>query len=126
MRLYAPLLAPDAIAPFAQRVTREAGSGDWRALQLLDEGAAALAQLVMGVACRLDYSEGLEVVLLGGCARSGAPYQPRIEQAIRAVLPHARLVEPLYEPRYGAALNALRAAHDKPSPLPLLSRVGIR
>ena len=120
-RLYAPPITPDQLAPFAEVVTRLAAEGDDTALRLLDHGAHALAALVAGAAAKLDFPRGPAVVLLGGCARSGAPYQPRIEAAIRAALPGARIVEPIYEPRHGAALNALRVAGKKLPPLLRLS-----
>jgi N-acetylglucosamine kinase-like BadF-type ATPase len=112
-RLYAPPITPDQLAPFAQVVTRLAAERDAKAEAIIDEGAAALAALVAGTAKKLSFPEGPAVVLLGSCARSGAPYQPRIEKAIRAAVPRARLVEPAYEPVYGAAFNVLRAAGKK-------------
>ncbi len=120
-RLYAPPITPDQLAPFAPVVARLAAEGDATAEAILDQGAAALANLVSGTARKLAFPSGPSVVLLGGCARSGAPYQPRIEAAIRRVLPRVRLVEPAYEPRHGAALNVLRAAGKKLPPLLRLS-----
>ncbi len=110
-RLYCPPVAPGEVAPFAKIVTRLA-AGDAAAIAVLDEGAAALAELVAGAVRKLTFSESPEVVVLGGCARSGAPYQPRVERAICSAVPGAKLVEPVYPPHYGAALNVLAAAGE--------------
>ena len=111
-RLYVPPVAPGEVAPFAQTVTRLAAAGDAVAIAVLDEGAAALAELVAGAVRKLTFPERPEVVILGGCARSGAPYQPRVERAVCAAVPGAKLVEPVYPPHYGAALNVLAAAGE--------------
>lgn len=118
-RLYVRACPPDELAAFSAVVTREAAGGDATALAILHDGALALAELVAGAARRLDFPQGPEIVLLGGCARSGAPYQPLIEAAIRAALPAARIVEPVGTPLHGAARNALRAA-GLPAPASLI------
>ncbi len=115
-RLYVRTCPPEELAAFSTVVTREAASGDATALAVLQNGAGALAELVAGAARQLAFPDGPEVVILGGCARSGPPYQPLIEAAIRVAVPRARLVEPAYSATHGAALNALRAAGIAPLP----------
>ena len=107
-RLYTGEWQPSAVAEFAPVVIRLAGEGDGAALQLLQEGAAALAELVAGTARRLSFPRTARVVVLGGCARSGPPYQPLVEQAIRQSSPKLRICEPVHDPVHGAALNVLR------------------
>jgi len=116
-RLYVRPCPPEEIAAFASVVTREAGAGDSAALAVLREGAHALAELVAGAARALHFPDGPRVVLLGGCARSGSPYQPMVETAILDAVPGAHLVEPAGPPVHGAALNALRAGGVNPLPL---------
>ena len=106
-RLYVQPWTPDQLAGFTPVVVRLAAEGDPTARALLADGAKALAALVKGAADALVFPTGPEVVILGGCARSGAPYQPLIEAAIRYAVPSARLVDPVYSPTHGAALNAL-------------------
>ena len=118
-RLYVQPWTPDQLAGFAPVVVRLSSEGDATARALLDSGARALAALVAGTAHQLHFPNGPEVVILGGCARSGPPYQPLVEAAIRAAVPGAKLVEPAYSTTHGAALNALRTAGI--SPLPALS-----
>ena len=115
-RLYVQPWTPDQLAAFTPVVVRLAGQGDATAQALLAEGADALARLVQGSANALDFPAGPEIVILGGCARSGPPYQPMLEAAIRAVVPGARIVEPVYSTTQGAALNALRVAGITPLP----------
>ncbi len=117
-RLYAEKWTVDEIAAFAPVVTRHAAAGDPTARGLLERGAAALGNLVAGVARKLDFPGGPEVVLLGGCVRSGPPYQPMVEAAVRTACPAARLVEPAHPPLTGAAINVLRyAGIDVPATL---------
>jgi N-acetylglucosamine kinase-like BadF-type ATPase len=107
-RLYCEKWTPEDLAAFAPVIVETAKQGDVAALRILREGARALAELVATTALRLDFPDGPEVVVLGGCARSGAPYQPLVEEAIREACPNARIVEPAGPPLRGAALNALR------------------
>lgn len=117
--LYTSGLPVDKIASFAPVVTRLANEGDAQALAIIDAGARALAELVATTSRELAFpDQAPAVVLLGGSARSGAPYQPKIEAAIRDNLPKARIVDPVYEPHWGAAFNALQQAG-----LPLPSRL---
>lgn len=115
-RLYVDKWTPDELAGFAPVVIRCANDGDATANRILKEGAVALARLVAGAARPLNFPNGPDVVLLGGCARSGIPYQPLVEAAILKACPGARLVEPEHSPVHGAALNALRAGGIHPLP----------
>jgi N-acetylglucosamine kinase-like BadF-type ATPase len=115
-RLYVDPWTPDEMARFAPAVIRCAADGDATADRILREGAAALAGLVAGAAWALNFPGGPEVVVLGGCARSGAPYQPLVESAIAAACPGARILSPEHSTTHGAALNALRAAGIEPLP----------
>ena len=115
-RLYVEKWTPDELAGFAPVVVRCAGEGDKTAEQILKCGADSLAELVAGTAKQLDFPGGPDVVLLGGCARSGAPYQPMVEAAILRRCKGARLITPEHSPSHGAALNALRAGGIAPLP----------
>lgn len=116
-RLYVRDCPPDELATFAPVVTREAATGDGAALAVLREGARALAELVAGAAQALVFPGGPAVILLGGSACSGTPYQPMVEAAILRAVPGARLVQPLGTPVHGAALNALRSEGVQPLPV---------
>jgi len=109
-RLYNNAWSPAGIAGFAPVVIRLASEGDEAAKAVLHRGAKALSELVATTASRLDFPDGPRVVLLGGCARSGPPYQPLVEEAVRTACPRARLQDPVRDATYGAALNALSFA----------------
>ncbi len=115
-RLYVRSCPLEEIATFAAVVIREAMTGDATAMEVLSEGARALAELVAGVSRELSFPDVADIVILGGCARSGSPYQPLIEQAVRAAVANANIIEPKGSPTQGAAINALRAAGVKPIP----------
>jgi len=115
-RLYVEQWTPDEVAAFAPVVIRCADEGDATACQIVREGAQTLAGLVAGAARALDFPNGPEVVLLGGCVRSGPPYQTLVTDAIRVACPNACLTEPVFSPVHGAALNVLRAVGIDPLP----------
>lgn len=100
--------SPDQLGRFAPVVVRCAQEGDAAARRVLRQGARALAELAATAAKRLSFPNGPEIVLLGGCARSGDPYQPLIEQELRKALPNARLTEPEGSPLQGAAVNVIQ------------------
>jgi len=115
-RLYVDKWTPDELAGFAPVVIRCANDGDASANRILKEGAAALGKLVAGAARALDFPDRPDVVLLGGCVRSGFPYQPLAEEAILKACPGARIADPEHSPVHGAALNALRSGGIHPLP----------
>ena len=115
-RLYVDKWTPNELADFAPALIRVASDGDRAAQQILCEGANALAELVRGTLRALSFADKVPVVLLGGCARSGAPYQPLIESALRNLSPSLCLLEPEGDTVAGAALNALRSGGVFPLP----------
>ncbi len=115
-RLYNHEWSPAKIAGFAPVVARLASEGDKAALGVLHRGAKILAELVATTAARLEFSDDLRVVLLGGCVRSGPPYQTLVEEAVRKACPQAQLQDPVRDTTYGAALNALSFAGKNTRP----------
>ena len=112
-RLYNRKWTPAEIASFAPTIMKLAADGDPAARGVLRRGAVALAEIVSTTAANLEFPETPRVVLLGGCVRSGAPYQPMVESEILNSCPGVRLCEPLHDTIYGAALNALLLASSK-------------
>lgn len=113
---YTKKWTPGDVGEFAPTVMRLASEGDAVATAILQAGAEALAGLVKGNLAALNFSQPPEVTLLGGCARSGPPYQTLLEQTLREVCPRIRLVAPEGSPLAGAALNALQSAGISPLP----------
>ena len=112
-RLYNRKWTPAEIASFAPTIMKLAADGDPAAIGVLRRGSMALAELVSTTVANLDFEEAPPVVLLGGCVRSGAPYQPMVESEIRNSCPGVRLLEPIHDTVYGAALNALVFASSR-------------
>lgn len=115
-RLYNNAWSPGEVAGFAPVVIRLASEGDEAAWAVLHRGAKALSELITTTASRLNFPDGFRVVLLGGCARSGPPYQTLVEEAVRRACPRARLQYPIRGVTYGAALNALSFAKKTAHP----------
>jgi len=113
-RVYDPSVGPAGIAALARLVLDAARSGDAVARGILQEGADGLAALVQQVGQRLFPGAPPEVVLTGGVALSGVPYQPMINQSIADRLPGARISPPELPPEAGAVLNALDLAGIAP------------
>jgi glucosamine kinase len=114
---YVKKWTPGEVAEFAPVVVQHARRGDAVAREILQSGARALANLVLVATQRLNFPRNRpEVVILGGCARSGPPYQGMVEKEIRKACPKIRLIEPEGSPQAGAAFNALWAAGIRPVP----------
>lgn len=117
-RLYVRPWTHEELAEFAPVLMRHAEEGDAVARGILEAGARSLGGLVAGTARALDFPEGAEVVLLGGCARGNPFYRDMVEKAVRNSGGHFRLTESVGSPLAGAALNALKAGgiHSLPDP----------
>lgn len=113
---YVEKWTPGEVAEFAPVVVRHAAEGDAVAGAILAAGARSLGELVAGTARSLDFPGGPEVVLLGGCGRSGPPYQDLVEKALRTACPGARMIEPEGSALVGAAFNALAFGGISPVP----------
>ena len=105
---------PDGIARFAVEVVKAAVEEDEIANQILEQGAAGLAELVATVARQLNWPDGpIALVLCGSVARGGDPYQPLIEKAVLGLGIGISLCEPVFSPVAGAALQAIIQSGQK-------------
>lgn len=95
------LLAPLVIEAFR--------GGDGVAGDILSEAAAGLAALAATTARRLFRETPCEMILVGGLARSGPPFQPMLTDLLQKDTPTLRVVEPALSPVQGAVLEAMRA-----------------
>lgn len=93
----------------APRVARASEEGDAVAQQILREAAAGLSEMVQVTAKKLFGDKGCELVLVGGLALSGAPFQPMLIERIQTDCPQVRVCDPEMSPVKGAVLEALRA-----------------
>lgn len=95
------LLAPRVIGAYQE--------GDMIAARILSDATAELSQLVATTACRLFDSSACELILVGGLALSGAPFQTMLVSRIRHDAPEVRVREPELAPVQGAVLEAMRS-----------------
>ncbi len=93
----------------APLVAQAAQAGDASAEAILREAAAELSLLAAVTARRLFRAAPSEMILVGGLARSGPPFQTLLIDRIQQDVPNLRVVEPILSPVQGAVLEALRA-----------------
>jgi glucosamine kinase len=115
-RIYSTRMGPTEIASLAPLVVAAASEGDAVAGQILAEGADGLAVLVQKVAEALFSGNKVEVVLVGGVALSGPPYQTALTERIERRVPGAIVKVPELSPEAGAILNARRASGHPNTP----------
>ena len=102
-------LSIEQIAAFAPTVVKHAEEGDHLADQILRRGAAALADMVVAVAKRLDFlHQVVPVALVGGLVDASPFYAQLIEGTIRERLHRLRMVEASLPPVLGAVRLALQ------------------
>jgi N-acetylglucosamine kinase-like BadF-type ATPase len=110
-RLYSQGIAKAEIAAFAPLVIEAAAAGDALAQQLIEQGMAELAQMVVAVARRLGWQDApCAVTLTGGLWRAGEAVLAPFRQALAARLPQATVVLPALPPVLGACVLALQSA----------------
>lgn len=106
--VYSGAFSPAPIASLAPLVMSAALAGDRAAEKILRAGARDLAELAARVSSALSWRRAVpEMILVGGAAKSGKPYQPLIEAAIRKAVPGVVISNAALPPVAGAALRAL-------------------
>lgn len=102
-------LTREELGYLAPRVIEASKDGDPTAAGILAEAAGELAQLVSTPARRLFAGRPCELILVGGLARSGPPFQDLLINRIHQVAPNVCVREPELSPVQGAVLEAMRA-----------------
>ena len=100
-------LSRSEIAAFGPQLNQLAQRGDPAALDILDRGAALLAELVAANHLKLPTGPHPDVVITGGVGTAPGVYRRKIEESLRRAVPTACLHEPLLPPAIGAVLLAL-------------------
>ena len=103
-------LEREEIGRLAPLVIQAYAEGDVAAAEILNDAAGRLSDMVAAVVRRLGPSEAWELILVGGLALSGPPFQPMLIQRITQETPRVRVVEPEMSPVMGAVLEAMRSA----------------
>jgi N-acetylglucosamine kinase-like BadF-type ATPase len=109
-RLHNQGFARADMGKIAPLVVEASLKGDAVAESILRDAARELSRLVATTAANLFGGTPSEMILVGGLALSGPPFQPMLIQQIQADTPSIRVVDPEMTPVQGAALEALRAA----------------
>jgi N-acetylglucosamine kinase-like BadF-type ATPase len=102
-------LTREELGALAPRVIGAYWSGDATAARIVDEATAELSQLVSTTAARLFGGKPCEMILVGGLALSGPPFQDRLIDRIHEAVPNIRVREPELSPVQGAVLEAMRS-----------------
>ena len=95
-----------ALAPMVLDACR---SGDVAASALLLQATDELATMACVTAGRLFNNGPCDLILVGGVARSGHPFQTELVATLARRAPFITVREPVLSPVYGAVLEALRA-----------------
>ncbi|MGW8179597.1 MAG: BadF/BadG/BcrA/BcrD ATPase family protein, partial [bacterium] len=96
------------VASLCPVVAKVAYWGDWKAKEIFQMAGQELGMAGVAVIKRLEMEqEEFIVVPFGGVFRAGELVLGAFENAIQAVAPLARIVEPTFEPVTGAVLMAL-------------------
>lgn len=113
-RVHRDDLTRSVIASYAPTVLRLADEGDPVASSIVREGTRLLATTVAIVYGRLFEAETVDGIVIGGLA-SNEIYRTAFEEALLAVAPNLRFVEPALRPVLGSARIALRQAAIVPN-----------
>ena len=97
------------IGKLAPLVIQAYADGDAAAAAIVHEAASGLADLVRATRNRLFAGAECELILVGGLALSGPPFQPLLLEQIQAAAPGVLPREPELSPVQGAVLEAMRA-----------------
>jgi glucosamine kinase len=98
------------IGELAPRVIEAYRAGDAVAGGILHAAAAELARLVAATAGTLFGEKPCEMILVGGLALSGPPFQNMLVERIARDIPNVAVRDPEMSPVQGAVLEAVRAA----------------
>lgn len=119
--VYATSTHADDIARFTKVVIEAARAGDAIALSLLQEGGRELALSAVAVARRVGLlTEAFPVSYTGGAFNAGDFLLDPMRETLQKEAPSATIAPPIRTPVEGAAMMAVRAAEQPPSPRPRL------
>lgn len=99
---YSNPLSPGRIAALYPTVLEAADEGDPIACRLIEEAAAALAEMVATTAAKLDFGQDRPLFTMAGGVFKGRSLRQGFERALTARCPSAVLEEPRQPPEMGA------------------------
>jgi N-acetylglucosamine kinase-like BadF-type ATPase len=117
--VYATTTHADDIARFTKVVIAAARAGDAIATSILEDAGRELALAAAAVARRVDLIDhAFPVSYVGGAFNAGDLLLDPMRKTLRAEAPSATIEAPINTPVEGAAMMAIRAAIEPPSPRP--------
>ena len=120
--VYATTTHADDIARFTKVVAEAARAGDAVALGILQDAGRELAAAAAAVARRVGLmGHSFPVSYVGGAFNAGDLLLGPMRETLAKEVPAATLAPPLRTPVEGAAMMAIRAASEPPSPRPRAS-----
>ena len=108
-RVHNRALSREEMGQLAPRVIAAAQQGDLTAGHIVRDAVAELSLLVSTTAKKLFDNDPCELILVGGLALSGPPFQTMLIEKIRQVAPTVQVRDPEMSPVQGAVLEAFRA-----------------
>lgn len=101
-------LTREEIGQLAPKVVQAYELGDVEAVKIISDAVVELSLLVATVAEGLFHHQPSELILVGGLALSGKPFQDLLIERITLDSPEVSVPEPEMSPVQGAVLEALR------------------
>lgn len=108
-RIHNPDLDRAELGGLAPHVIEACENGDAAAGAILNQAAAELSGMVSATVRKLFGASPCDLILVGGLALSGPPFQPLLTDRLCGDIPTLRLRTPVLTPVQGAVLEALRA-----------------
>jgi N-acetylglucosamine kinase-like BadF-type ATPase len=103
-------LSREELGMLAPKVLEAYQSGDLEAKKIITGAVTELSLLVATVAKNLFHYQPAELILVGGLALSGEPFQNLLIERITHDSPQVSVLQPEMSPAQGAVLEALKAA----------------
>lgn len=117
VKVHRPKMSRHKIAALAPIVLQAAEDGDEQAATIVVHGAKELARMVGAVTNKLFLTRNPEIVFIGGLLEKSSFYRAKVERAIQAHLPEAKVSATELRPTVGAwslAASQAGAAVDLP------------
>lgn len=110
--VYGPDFSVDRLAALTPLLAEMAEAGDAKAISILQEAAAELAEIALTVINKLHLPDReFDLVLLGGVLRMVTQVREDVIRRVQAECPLARITSPRHEPICGGVLRGLMTLH---------------
>ncbi|MBS0351168.1 MAG: hypothetical protein JSR33_08290 [Proteobacteria bacterium] len=104
-------LSREEMGMLAPKVLQAYQAGDFEAKKIVTRAVNELSLLVATMAKNLFYGQPTELILVGGLALSGKPFQNLLIERIAHDAPQVAVLQPEMSPVQGAVLEAIKAGN---------------